>query len=123
MLSGTACTDVFAITGEATLFPGCSVENKLRLVELGPCVEVAMDIDTHLFTKSCSFCIGSGSPSLPHASTSFASYTRIIRSEVLIKNELQMGRHITRANSNRIDCNFYLLAASCKLNTFDSGGT
>lgn len=40
-----------------------------------------------LFTRSCNFCIGSGSPSLPHANISVLSYTRITLSAVLTRKQ------------------------------------
>lgn len=43
----------------------------------------------HLFTRSCSFCMGSGSPSLPQVRISRPSYTRMIRSAVLMRKQLR----------------------------------
>lgn len=45
-------------------------------------------VASHLFTKSCSFCMGSGSPSRPQVKISRPSYTLIIRSAVFIKKQL-----------------------------------
>lgn len=44
---------------------------------------------TYLLTRSCSFWIGSGSPSLPQAKTSLLSYTLITRSAVFTRKQLQ----------------------------------
>lgn len=90
MLAGTARTNVFTVTGKAAFFPCCSVPNDFTLFKSSKNL-IFRRRKIYLFTKSCSFCIGSGSPSLPQARTSFASYTRIMRSDVLIKNELENG--------------------------------
>lgn len=42
----------------------------------------------YLLTRSCSFCIGSGSPSRPHVSISLPSYTLMIRSAVFMRKQL-----------------------------------
>lgn len=42
-----------------------------------------------LFTRSCSFCMGSGSPSRPHVRISLPSYTLMMRSAVLMRKQLQ----------------------------------
>lgn len=42
----------------------------------------------YLFTKSCSFCMGSGSPSLPQVRISLPSYTLMIRSAVFMRKQL-----------------------------------
>lgn len=41
--------------------------------------------------------MGSGSPSLPHAITSLASYTRMTRSDVLMRNELKIKSKFIRS--------------------------
>lgn len=61
-----------------------------------------------LFTRSCSFCIGSGSPSLPHANISVLSYTRITLSDVLTRKQ-----EPRRANS--ILFTAVLLAVPCEI--------
>lgn len=44
---------------------------------------------TYLLTRSCSFCMGSGSPSRPQVRISLPSYTLIIRSAVFIRKQLK----------------------------------
>lgn len=43
---------------------------------------------TYLLTRSCSFCMGSGSPSRPQVSISLPSYTLMIRSAVFMRKQL-----------------------------------
>lgn len=43
---------------------------------------------SHLFTRSCSFCMGSGSPSRPQVRISLPSYTRMMRSAVFMRKQL-----------------------------------
>lgn len=44
---------------------------------------------THLLTRSCNFCIGSGSPSRPQVRISLPSYTLMIRSAVFMRKQLE----------------------------------
>lgn len=46
-----------------------------------------------LLTRSCSFCMGSGSPSRPQVSISLPSYTRMMRSAVFIRKQLYGTKH------------------------------
>ena len=50
-------------------------------------------VRTDLLTRSWSFCIGSGSPSLPQVRTSRLSYTRMIRSAEFTRKHLDKWPH------------------------------
>lgn len=53
----------------------------------------------YLLTKSCSFCMGSGSPSRPQVSISLPSYTLMIRSAVFMRKQLHKGGHKSKSRT------------------------
>lgn len=57
----------------------------------------------YLLTKSCSFCMGSGSPSRPQVSISLPSYTLMMRSAVFIRKQLSRKCEIWRKKEFSVD--------------------
>ena len=64
----------------------------------------------HLFTRSCSFCMGSGSPSLPQVRISRPSYTLMIRSAVFMRKQLARGETTITADWKDLQTTLILIS-------------